>query len=58
MLYHIGVAANLLHMCSVVYEQHAVVLVEGSLPPETDAVILWQLIDLCSFSFGAGRIIF
>ena len=26
------------HMCSVVFEQHAVIPVEGSSPPETNAV--------------------
>ena len=48
----------ILHMCSVAFEQHAVIPVEGSLPPETDAVgfVFWQIISLRSCRFGAGRV--
>ena len=35
--------AQILHMCSVVFEQHAVIPVEGSLPPETNAVSFFVL---------------
>ena len=35
--------AQILQMCSVVFEQHAVVPVEGTLPPETNAVSFFVL---------------
>ena len=35
--------AQILHMCSVVAEQHAVIPVEGSCPPETNAVSFFVL---------------
>ena len=45
---------GILHMCSVVFEQHAVIPVEGSLV----SFFFLQLFGLCSYSFGAGGIIF
>ena len=42
MLSHMGVA-QILHMCSAVFEQHAVIPVEGSFPPETNAVNFFVL---------------
>ena len=50
--------AQILLLCSVVFVLHAVIPVERSLPLETNAVVFWfwQLISVCSYSFGAGRI--
>ena len=35
--------AQILHLCSVVFEQHGLIPVEGSCPPETDAVSFFVL---------------